>query len=100
MWPSVVIARFEIRIAQIRGVHPQRSQNLFAHVVFPTLARHCRDDLARGHVQQIVVSKAAAETGSRLHEPQPVNDVFPRERSVRPEEQIALAQTHPAPVRE
>src|SRR5690348_15623746 len=69
---------------------------MLADVVVPRGSGYCRDDLSCGHVQQIVVSVAAAKAGLGLHESQLEDDLVPRVRRMRPEKQVTLAQTHPA----
>src|ERR1051326_4526543 len=100
MWKRVVVARFEFGIADIGMVHRQRSENVLANVIVPGSAGYGGNDLSGGHIKQIVVSVVAAETRLRLHKSQLVNHVLARIRSVRPEQKIALAQSHAAAMRE
>ena len=72
---------------------------MLADVIVPGDAGDRRNDLAGGHVKQIVVGKMTAETGSRLHEAQFVNDLVAGVSRLRPEQQIAFTQAHAAAVR-
>src|SRR5580704_5243789 len=44
------------------GTHLQRIENAFSDEVFPRLSGDCRNDLARYHVEQVVVVEFAAES--------------------------------------
>src|SRR5712664_4139021 len=100
MREGVIVAGLEDGIAEISGVHAEGKKNCFADVVFPGFAGDRRNDLTGGDVQEIVVGEAAAKAGSRLHEAQAVDDVVASEGGVRPEEEIAFAESHAAAMRE
>src|SRR5215472_15174022 len=72
---------------------------MLADVVVPRRSGYCRYDLSCRHIQQIVVSVAAAKAGLGLHESQPEDDFVARVRGMWPEKQITLAQSHPAAMR-
>src|SRR5215470_10306492 len=76
--------------------HRQRLKNISADVVVPRSSSYCWDNLSCSHVQQVVVGVAAAKAGLRLHESQPEDNFVARVRGMRPEKQVALAESHPA----
>src|SRR5882757_1776806 len=96
MRESVIVARFEGCVAEIGGGHAEGQQDFFANVVFPSFTGDGGNDLAGGDVHEIVVSVVTAEAGGGLHEAKAIDDVFAREGGVRPEEEIAFAESHAA----
>ena len=81
-------------------IHAQRLKNVLADVIVPRCAGHGGNNLARRHVQQVVIGVVAAKAGRRLHEAQLVNDLVASVGRVRPEQQVAFAQSHAAAVSE
>src|ERR1700722_5296538 len=47
VWPRVIVAWPESGCAQVRGVHPQRLEDLLAKIFFPSFPGDGRDDLSR-----------------------------------------------------
>jgi hypothetical protein len=92
----VVVTGFENGIGCIAGSHPQRLENLFAHVVIPTLSADRCNHLACGQKHQVVVSKRGAEAGGRLQVAEAIDDLLSRKRGVRPEHQVAFTQAQAA----
>ena len=91
---SVVAAGLVPGRTQVGMVHPERGKDALPDVVIPSRGGHCGNDLAGCHVEQVVVSIVAAETGLRFHEAQLVDDVFPAVGGMWPEQEIAFAQAH------
>ena len=100
MRKSYVVAGLDVGVGDVGMGHAQRCKNSLANVVVPGGAGHGGDDLSGGHIEKIVVGVVAAETGGGLHEAQLVDDFFARVSRVRPEQQIAFAESHAAAMRE
>ena len=98
MRKRIVVPAFVSGRAEVGVVQAERSEDMLANVVIPSRPGHGGNDLARRHVEQIVICIVTAEARLRLHEAEPVDDLSSRIPGMRPEQEIAFAQAHAAAV--
>ena len=90
----------ELRVGVGRVVHSERTEDVIVDVLLPRLAADFLDQLAGGHVEDVVVGIAAAEAGRGLQIADAAHRLLARKRAVREEQQVALAEAEAAAVNE
>src|SRR5580704_8654039 len=95
-----VSTRLKIGSTGVAFAHPHRRKDTLLDEIAPLLPAYRCDDLSRDHVQQIVVSILAAETGLRLYVTQLGDDFVARVAGWRKKQQVASSQAQAATMRE
>ena len=96
MRTRVVGIGVEFGVGVGRILHAERAEDMVVDVLLPSLAADFLDQLAGGHVEDVVVGIAAAKAGRGLQVADPPHRLLARERAVREEQQIALAEAEAA----
>src|SRR5271155_59697 len=86
--------------AGVAFTHPHRREDTLLDEIVPLLPAYGCDDLAGHHVEQIVVSILAAETGLRFYVTQLGDDLVARVAGWRKKQQVAGSQAQAAAMRE
>ena len=97
---GVVRVRVKFRIGVGRMVHSERRKDVIVDVLLPRLAADLLDQLARRHVEDVVVGIAAAEARRRLEVTDAPHRLLAREGAVGKEQEVAFAKPEAAAVDE